>query len=481
MNLSDYATHSPFTDPGPYAGLYSDLPGDLQGAEGSNGAGIIPNYFKIDTNALVQLLDSKLGICAKAVTAGTCLADFDTDRSIREKTLAPYIQTSHSFDLGENPAHLRLGLRYERTKVDSSAKVPSPQRTVWGGGNETGIDYGDPKIFTITSLKGEYHNWLPAIDFDMAPLKNVKLRASYSHTLTRPTYDNLQGGLSLASPIRIGGSTAAQGDPGLIPYKSYNVDLSAEWYYAPTSYISVGFFHKVVKNFIQNTQTNQTAFGITNAAAGARADEARAALGTGATAQQLINYIGNKYPQTVLGRDGEGNVTGIVSQPDDPLVNFVKTTPSNSDQQATIRGWEFAIQHSFWETGFGTILNYTVVKSDQNFDNTKPHTINQFAVPGASNSANAVFFYDKHGLQARVAYNWRAGFYTGGSADPGYIASYGQYDVSASYEIRKGITIFGEGINITNADRRGHQRNEQVVTFSQPGYARYAAGARFTF
>jgi len=458
----------------------ADLPHDLRGAEGSNVAGIIPNYFKIDTTGLIKLLDGKLGICAKAVTPGTCLADFDTDRSIHEKTWAPYIQSTHTFDLGENPAHLRLGLRYEKTKVDSFAKVPSPQRTVWSGGNETGIDYGDPKIFTVTSLKGEYQNWLPAIDFDMSPIKNVKLRASYSHTLTRATYNNLQAGLALASPIRIGGSTADQGNPGLIPYKSYNVDLSAEWYYAPTSYISIGFFHKVVKNFIQDIQNNQPAFGLTNAAAGAHANEARAALGADATAQQLINYIAAKYPDTA-DYDSNGNVTGIIGQPDDPAVNFIRTSRINSDQQATLRGWEFAIQHSFWETGFGTILNYTVVKSDKNFNNSLPHTVNQFAVPGASNSANAVFFYDKHGLQARVAYNWRAGFYTGGSSDPGYINSYGQYDVSASYEIRKGITIFGEGINITNADRRGHQRNQQVVTFSQPGYARYAAGARFTF
>ncbi|MFX4805960.1 TonB-dependent receptor, partial [Acinetobacter baumannii] len=92
------------------------------------------------------------------------------------------------------------------------------------------------------------------------------------------------------------GSTASSGNPGLLPYKSYNADLSAEWYYARTSYVSVGFFHKVVKNFIAQTQVNQSAFGLTNAAAGAHAQEARAALGKDATAQQLIDYIAAKYP-----------------------------------------------------------------------------------------------------------------------------------------------------------------------------------------
>ncbi len=461
--------------------LYSirDLPKDLQGMNTSNGQGIIPSYFNVNTTGLIQLLDSQLGICGAATAPGTCLAKFDTDRSIRERTVAPYIQSLHTFDLGENPAHLRLGLRYEKTKVRSSALVPIPERTVWSGGNETAIIYGAQRDFT--TLNGEYENWLPAVDFDMSPIKNVKLRASYSQTITRPDYTSMQGGTSLASPIRIGGSTASSGNPGLLPYKSNNVDLSAEWYYGPTSYISVGFFHKVVKNYINNTQVNEPAFGLTNANGGSKATEARAALGVDATAQQIMNFIGNKYPTTVAGRDGNGNVTGIVGQSDDPLVNFITTKPSNSDQKAKLWGWEFAVQHSFWETGFGTIVNYTVVNSDTEFDNAQRYTVTQFAVTGVSNSANAVLYYDKKGLQARVAYNWRAGFLSGAGFDPYYVESYGQFDASASYDIKKGVTVFVEGINITNADRRGHMRNNQTVFFAAPGYARYTAGARFTF
>ncbi|GEN98554.1 TonB-dependent receptor [Novosphingobium sediminis] len=455
-----------------------DLPNDLKGMNVS-GNGIIPSYFDINTPGLINLLNDKLGICGNAQTAGTCLAKFDRDRTIRERTFAPYIQTTHTFDLGENPAHLRMGLRYEKTKVDSSALVPVPTGTVWTGGNETAIIYGTESSFV--TRKGEYENWLPAIDFDMSPFKNFKFRASYSHTITRPDYNSLQGGTTLDAPIRIGGSTGASGNPNLLPYKSKGVDISGEWYYGPTSYISVGFFHKVVKNYINQTQVNQPAFGLTNAAAGDRAKEARAALGSDATAQQILNYIGNKYPQTVAGRDANNNVTGVKSLADDPLVNFIVTQPTNSDQRARIWGWEFAIQHTFWNTGFGAIVNYTVVKSDTKFDNAKRYTVPQFAVTGISNSANAVLYYDKKGLQARVAYNWRAGFLSGYGFDPYYVNPYGQWDVSASYEIKKGVTVFGEGINITNADRKGHMRNDQTVFFAAPGYARWAAGARFTF
>ena len=60
----------------------------------------------------------------------------------------------------------------------------------------------------------------------------------------------------------------------------------------------------------------------------------------------------------------------IQSLPEDPLLNFQITTPVNSDQSAKIHGWEFNIQHSFWNTGFGAILNYTIVNGSAKFDNT---------------------------------------------------------------------------------------------------------------
>jgi TonB-dependent receptor len=204
--------------------------------------------------------------------------------------------------------------------------------------------------------------------------------------------------------------------------------------------------------------------------------EARTALGASATTSQIRAWIEGKYPSLVDAASG-----GITGQANDPLVNFVTTKPVNSDQEATLQGWEFAIQHRFWETGFGTILNYTIVESDTDYDNTLRYTVPQFSVVGVSNSANAVVYYDKNGIQARLAYNWRDEFLAAYGLDPGYIKAYGQFDASASYEFRKGFTAYVEGINMTNADRSGYSRNEQTVTFAAPGYSRYSAGVRYTF
>jgi TonB-dependent receptor len=464
------------------------VPDKFDGVSGSNTQGIIPAMYVFDFEKMADLLESKYKICSAPQTgraqAGTCLADFTVDRRITEKTISPFVQFNASFDVGARPAHLIAGIRYDQTTVDSAALVPVPTGTRWVSANEFSVVYASQSDFT--RFKGSYQNWLPAVDFDVEPIDGVKLRASYSHTITRADYASLQGGRTIDSNPRIGGGTGSQGNPGLIPYKSKNIDVSAEWYYSPESYISVGYFNKDVSNFISNTQINTPAFNLRNPAAGPRYRAAVAALGT-TDAIRVRDYILRTYPQssTVTGSTTVGGVsylTGdIFGVAEDDLFNFQITQPFNSDQTANIHGWEFAVQHRFWETGFGTILNYTIVRGNALYDNTVDPAVGQFALPGLSDSANAVLYYDKSGLQARVAYNWRDEFYAGGAFDPTYVEAYGQIDASASYEFIRGLTGFVEAINLTGEGRRGHRRSENFVTFAQPGYARYSAGVRFTF
>jgi TonB-dependent receptor len=453
------------------------LPGDLAGMNGSGSSTIIPNYFLIDTAGLVSLLDSRLGIC-NAAPGDTCLAPYSTDRRIREETKSAFVQSFHSFEMGATQANLRLGLRYEKTKINSSALASLPTGTIWAAQNEISLVETAGEFTTLT---GRYENWLPAIDLDVSPTSDIKLRASYSHTITRPDYASMQGGITLAEPLRVGagGSTASAGNPALLPYKSKNIDLSAEWYYGNGSYVSIGFFDKKVANYIASDTTQTSLFNLPDPSQGAAANAARTALGGNPTFDQIVAWVQANRPADYVA--GIGTNGGIRGNAGDPNVVFTFAQPSNSDQKARLWGWEFAVQHNFWDTGFGAILNYTVVRSDTSFDNTLPWTTTQFAVLGASNSANAVLFYDKNGLQARVAYNWRDKFLAGKDQDPYYVKSYGQFDVSASYEFRKGLTAFVEGINITNADRTGVRRNDRAVFFAAPGYARYSAGLRWNF
>ena len=465
------------------AGPASDIPDDIfdlvtlpDKFPGLAQPDMIQSFYSFDFERMADLVEQNYRMCSDPLTganiAGTCLAVFNTDRRISEKTLAPYLQVATEFDLFQNPAHFVAGLRYETTDIASSALVPAPVTTDWVGENEFNIVLSGESQFT--RFKGSYDNWLPAFDLDISPLENVKLRASYSHTITRSDYASMQGGRTLDTLFRIGGGTGAQGNPGLIPYKSKNIDLSAEWYYARDSYISVGYFHKDVSNFLSSTRIDTDAFGLTTPVNGPRWQAAVAALGPNATVAQIRQEIIRRFPDTVT-----GNV--IHAAPGDPLVNFEITTPINSDRTASIKGWEFALQHSFWDTGFGVILNYTIVDGSATYDNTQPSSVPQFALTGLSDSANAVAYYDKNGLQARVAWNWRDEFLHGTGPNPFYTEEYWQIDASASYEFIPGLTGFVEAINLTGEGRRGHLRHKNNVTFAQPGFARYSAGVRFSF
>ena len=465
------------------AGPASDIPDDIftlvtlpDKFPGLAQPGMIQSFYSFDFERMADLIEQEYQVCSNPATGsaqpGTCLANFNTDRRIREKTLAPYLQVATKFDLFENPAHFVAGIRYETTDVASAALVPVPVTTTWVGDNELNVVFSGESDFT--RFKGAYDNWLPAFDLDISPLENVKLRASYSHTITRSDFASLQGGRTIDTLFRVGGGTGAQGNPGLIPFKSKNIDLSAEWYYARDSYISAGYFHKDVSNFISTTRIDSEAFGLTTPVNGPRWNAAVAALGANATVGQIRQYIITNFPDTVT-----GNI--INAAPGDPLVNFEITTPVNSDQTAALNGWEFALQHSFWDTGFGVILNYTIVNGDATYDNSQPSSVVQFALTGLSDSANAVAYYDKNGLQARVAWNWRDEFLSGTGPNPFYVEEYWQIDASASYEFIPGFTAFVEAINLTGEGRRGHLRHKNNVSFVQPGFARYAAGVRFSF
>ena len=171
----------------------------------------------------------------------------------------------------------------------------------------------------------------------------------------------------------------------------------------------------------------------------------------------------------------------IIGATDDPLLNFQITEPVVSDRTDGFDGWEFALQHTFGESGFGVIANYTIADTELTYDNTQSFRVNQLAVTGVSDSANLVGFYDKNGLQFRVAYNWRDKFLSGSGRNPFYVEAYDQIDANISYEIRDGLTVFAEGIDITGTDRRGHRRHVNNTFFSNPQKGRYAFGARYKF
>ena len=110
------------------------------------------------------------------------------------------------------------------------------------------------------------------------------MRASYSTTIARPTYDNLSSAATVGVPTGpklIPGTTnapASTGNPGLVPLESDNFDVSVEWYYSDVSYVSVGYYNKKVDNFIGLTPMTQNYYDLRDVSAGTRAQAAIAEL-----------------------------------------------------------------------------------------------------------------------------------------------------------------------------------------------------------
>ena len=173
------------------------------------------------------------------------------------------------------------------------------------------------------------------------------------------------------------------------------------------------------------------------------------------------------------GEDVEVVVTGVLG---DPVAIFDVTIPINQ-RETQVKGWEVMAQHSFGESGFGFQANYTIVDGNLNYDINLNEE--QWVVPGMSDTANLVGFYDKNGLQVRFALNWRDQFLSSASRDPLFVEEYYQLDMNMSYEINDQLSIFLEGINLTEEHQRIHGRSTYQLREFAIGHARYNFGLRY--
>nr|WP_255719376.1 TonB-dependent receptor [Pelomonas sp. P8] len=404
-----------------------------------------------------------------------------------EKSTSAYGQWDHAFDTAI-PMNVSIGLRYESTKVDSSSQVVDRSgTTVWGSQNEINLPSGST---TFGTKSGKYNYWLPSIDWDADLANNVKVRASYGENIGRPGWNQMQGGLSLGGTANPnGGGTGSTGDPALKPLKSKNFDLSAEYYYAKSSYVAAGAFYKKVSNFVTLSTVDTTVPGILNPASGDYYNAALAACtATGTQPLCIRNYIFNNYhgqpgvnPTSALNiPEVLGTITSAV--PNATLIPFKVTTFKNGPGD-TIKGLELNFQHMFGSSGFGVSGNYTKVKTGLKFDNTR--TDQQAALLGVSDSANVVGFYENDVWSVRAAYNWRGEFLAatsdGNGNNPVYTEPYGQVDASIGYKLGKNLTFQLDLLNLNDGYIRQHGRtNEMLVSAVQTG-RRYLIGARYRF
>ena len=408
---------------------------------------------------------------------------YDTDQRTQEKSKSAYLQLNTEWNT-TLPMHTAIGVRYETTDVVSTALVPTATGIVMSSANEFTVLKGAP---TFTTLTGKYNHVLPSLDYDIDVRPDMKLRASYGVTIGRPRYDQIAGGQILQNIARVEGGQGSQGNPSLLPVKSKNLDLSAEWYYGKQSFVSAGLFRKELENYAGQSQVTATPFNLHTPVGGALWNEAIASGCINSNTVCIRNYIFRNHPTapgvTVKPNDANGDATGdILGQPSDPIANFRITTFSNQ-KEASLKGAEINLQHMFADTGFGLQANYTYVSSNLKYDNASLGE--QFALVGLSNSANLVGIYEDSKWTVRAAYNWRDKFlsstFDGSGPNPNYVEPYGQLDLSVGYALNEKISLQLEVINATNETARVHGRNERQALFVTQTGPRYMLAARYKF
>ena len=439
-------------------------------------------------------------------TPGDLPAVSSANNTVKEDILSLYAMATMDGEIGGFEANLVVGARYERTDVTSISLQSVPEQILWTSDNDFRIQLG-----TNTEALSEdhtYESFLPNLDVSLNITDDLKARASYSMTLARPAYNQMYTATSIGAPGRptyLGGvASGSRGNAKLDPLLSNNFDLSLEYYYDDASMVSVGYYRKDVENFVGTQQVSQSLFGLldaTSGAAGTTSGDAIAALedrGIEVTERNFFTMTAllanpDAYPNGAddfeegqLFADEVFAAYDVAPEAGDPLLQFEVTQPVNN-QSARISGYELAWQHFFGESGFGYQANFTIVDGDIGYDVGADPSLDQFALEGLSDSANIVFIYEKDGLSARVAYNWRDAFLSevnrsvSSVRNPLFVDEYEQIDINVSYDFSEDLTVSMDIINLTEEGQRQYGRSYNNTFFVQELDRRFVLSARYNF
>jgi TonB-dependent receptor len=258
----------------------------------------------------------------------------------------------------------------------------------------------------VTVAKNTYSYLLPNIDLTLNVTDTLHVRFDGSRTMTRAPIGNLTSNVAYGG--RSGSLTATGGNPNLLPFLSDNVDIAGEWYYDANSYLSANVYLKNVSNFVVTGSSTLTVAGVID-------------------------------PNT--GTNPVFSLRSVVNGP-----------------SANVYGLEIAWQHVFGDSGFGYLLNGTLVQTDKPYDPLNL-LVSNFAVTGLADSANFTFFYDKNGIQLRFAANWtdtyldRFGQGQGNGTfgtEPIFVNGSWDFTLSGGYDITDNINVYFTAGNLLN-------------------------------
>jgi TonB-dependent receptor len=267
-----------------------------------------------------------------------------------------------------------------------------------------------------------YTDVLPTLNLRFFLTDDVQLRFAAGKAISRPSFSQMVPYTTLGFnftnfyPNSQGWATGSGGNPKLKPTRSTQFDTSLEWYFAPGGSFTTALFYKDIKDYI---------------------------------------FIGNEE-ETYTAANGE-TLTFLVSR-------------NMNGSKGRVRGFEIGYQQ-FYDflpgplSGLGFQANFTYVDSSGG-KNTAVNILEPAQVTGAEDqelpleglsetSYNVALIYEKYGISARLAYNWREEYLLTTSAAniqrPVWMEDYGQLDGSVFYSITDSVKIGVQTTNILNA------------------------------
>ena len=293
-------------------------------------------------------------------------------------------------------------------------------------------DYGDTK----RELHGGYTKSFPSVHLTHDITRNWKARLSWSTSFGRPAMTNFLPN----ETVNEAAQRLTVNNPSLLPQTAKNWDASLEYYFEPVGSVSVGWFHKTIKDFIVTGINTGT-------------------IGTG----------------TDNGYDGEYG-------------GFTRLSSANAGT-AYVQGWEISYQQQFtflpgFLKGLGTVVNFTALEAHGDFGGSgrrQSRDVEGF-VP---RSANGSLFWRHRGFTTRVIVN-----YTGESisdydevspARNRYLFSRTVINAGIGYQWRPAVTFSIDVNNITNAPQSAYRGIPDQMQFKLFGGTTITAGINGRF
>lgn len=321
---------------------------------------------------------------------------------------------------------LMLGLRMEHTALN------------YRGLNWVVDEDENESLESTGNRKNSYTNWLPSVLLKYDVNDDLKLRASFTETLSRPKYSALIPSVN----YNRADEEATIGNPNLKPTTSYNFDLSAEYYFKSVGLVSVGLFYKSINNVIVD--------------------------------------------EVWKGMDSQLPITGTY--------DYEISKPINA-YDADLFGVEVAYQRDFGFItpalkclGFYGNYTYTANKTkNHHFEHRVLEDGEDVDMIGSpEHTANASLFFEKWGFNLRLSYNFASAFVD----EMGEVAQLDRYydkvnylDLNASYTFGKRFktTIYADVTNLLNQPLRYYQGTKDRTAQVEYYGARFNAGIKVSF